>query len=801
MNELYLDPSASPAQRAKDLLERMSLEEKIAQLSCAFPRELGDDKAMSGCKLGIGQVSCLEMRNLETTEDCARFQREYQKTIMEKSPHHIPAIFHMEGLCGPLFQGGTSFPAGLARASGWDAELEREIGSSVGRQERAMGITQTFAPVLDIARDPRMGRQGETYGEDPALAACLGAAFTKGIQAGETDGRHSDAVAKHFLGFHQSAGGIHGSHCDIPERPLREIFAKPFQAAVTESELQGIMPCYCVINGEPVHGSRALLTELLREKMGFSGLTVSDYGAIGNIYRSQHAAESMTDAGAAALRAGMDMELQCQECYTDDLIPLFREGKLEVSLLDQAVKRVLTAKFRMGLFEHPFALAGEELETQLADEKDSVLSLKSARESLILLKNDGTLPISKEVKRIAVIGPHAANARYFFGGYTHMDMAVASLAAGVSMAGIEPKPWQKGIYTPIPNTPIQPDDDPRFDEVLRRQKPGCKNLLEGLKEEFPGAEIIYSAGYPIAGDDCSGHREALAAAEDADLVILTLGGKYGSSTVSSMGEGIDSSTIGLPECQEHFIEEVAKLGKPLVGVHFNGRPISSDTADEHLNAVLEAWAPAETGAEAICEVLSGKFNPCGKLPVTVARNAGQIPIYYNHPYGSMWSQGESVGFQNYVDLPHTPRYPFGFGLSYTTFRYSDIRISKEAFLPEETLRVSCTVKNTGSAAGTEIVQFYIRDPYASMARPIQELAGFARVELSPGEEKSVSFTMRLSQLAFLDKEMRWKVEKGGYEVLIGASSQDIRLTGSFQVTEDGFVDGKTRGFYAETEVL
>ena len=796
----YENTARTPRERAKLLLTELSLAEKIAQLGCAFPRNLGDLRSMEPCGLGIGQVSTLEMRNLGTPDECARFQREYQELIMARSPHHIPAIFHMEGLCGPLFQGTTSFPAGIARASGWDPDLEREIGDIVGRQERALGITQTFAPVLDVARDPRMGRQGETYGEDPTLCACLGTAYAKGLQSGETGGRRSDAVAKHFLGFHQSAGGIHGAHCEISARTLRETFAKPFQAAITEAELQGVMPCYCTINGEPVHASRALLTELLREEMGFSGLTVSDYGAVGNIHRSQHAARSMPEAGAAALNAGMDMELQCRDCYTEELIPLIKAGKLDISLIDRAVERVLTAKFRMGLFEHPFAYTGEELTALLHREEDGEVSLRSARESLILLKNNGALPISKAVRKIALIGPHAGNARYLFGGYTHMDMAVAALAANVSMAGIEPKPWQNGVYTPIPGTPIQPDDDPRFDEVLRRQKPACENLLEGLRRELPNAEVSYAVGYPIAGNDRSGYDEALKLAGQADLVILTLGGKYGSSSVSSVGEGIDASEIGLPACQEGMIEKLAELGKPVVGIHFSGRPISSDVADEKLDAILEAWAPAETGARAICEVLSGACNPGGKLPVTVARHAGQLPIYYDHPYGSMWSQGESIGFQNYVDLPHTPRYPFGFGLSYTEFTYSDLHIAKDALTPEESLEISCKVKNTGKAAGTEIVQFYIRDPFATMVRPILELAGFARVELAPGEEKAAHFRLKLSQLAFLDQEMRWKVEAGEVELLLGASSQDIRLTGKIRIQEDAFVEGKTRGFFAEAAV-
>lgn len=799
--EAYQNTTLSPEARAEDLLRRMGLEEKMAQLTCTFPRSLEDWTAMERfASLGIGQVSCLEMRTLETPEDCAEFQRSYQRYVMEHSPHHIPAIFHMEGLCGPLFQGTTSYPAGISRGSGWNPALERAIGESVGRQEKAMGITHTLAPVLDVARDPRMGRQGESYGEDPALCAALGAAYTAGLQSGEVDGRRTDAVAKHFLGFHQAAAGIHGAHADVPDRPLREVFAKPFQAAITEAGLKGVMPCYCTINGEPVHGSRALLTGLLREEMGFAGVVFSDYGGISNIHSAQHAAESAAAAGAAALTAGVDVEAQVPNCYNDDLSAWVREGKLDEALVDRAVRRVLTAKFRMGLFEHPFALTGQALADQLDRESDRTLSLQSARQSLILLKNDGVLPLKQGIRRIAVLGDQADNARIFFGGYTHLSMAEAVLAAGASMAGVEPKPWQTGVYTPIPGTPIQPDDGPYFDEVLRRQKPGCPSLLEQLRRDLPGVEIVFSGAYPIAGDDSSRHDQALAACRGADVVLLVLGGKHGSGSIASMGEGVDASDIGLPPCQEELILRLKALSVPLVGLHFNGRPISSDVADENLNAILECWSPSEFGAQAVSEVLRGVYNPGGKLPVSVARCAGQVPIYYNHPWGSSWHQGDSIGFTNYVDLSHRPRYPFGFGLSYTTFAYGDLRVSRREVSPDDTLEVSCRVTNTGAVAGTEIVQLYVRDLYASMCRPVQELAGFARADLEPGETKTIRFRLRPSQLAFLDPSMRWKVERGEVQLRIGASSEDIRLEDTFTVSEDAYVEGRTRGFWAEAAV-
>ena len=402
----------------------------------------------------------------------------------------------------------------------------------------------------------------------------------------------------------------------------------------------------------------------------------------------------------------------------------------------------------------------------------------------------------KPVKKVAVIGGQAVNARIFFGGYTHMSMAEGVYAANASMAGVEPKPWQTGVYTPIPGTLIQPDNAPIFDEVLRRQKPECRNLLEQLKADLPDTEFVYSFGYPIAGTDCSHHDEAVAACKDADLILMCLGGKHGTSSIASMGEGIDAVDIGLPECQERLIVRIKELGIPMVGIHFNGRPCSSDVADENLNALLECWSPSECGARAISEVLRGAVNPSGKLPVTVARCAGQLPIFYNHPNGSAWHQADSVGFPNYVDMSHKPRYPFGFGMSYTSFVYSDLALSAKELAPEDQLTVSCKVKNTGTVSGTEVVQLYINDPYATMCRPVQELQGFARVELNPGEEKTVSFTLKLSQLAFLDRDMHWKVEHGKLNIRIAASSEDIRLEDTVIVTDDTWVEGKSRGFWA-----
>ncbi len=799
--ERYLDTSLSARERAEDLLEKLSLDEKMGQVNCLFPYNDNWEIIEKEAKHGIGEVSTLAVREIESLDEAVQWQRKIQKMVMEKSEHHIPAIFHMEGLCGPFIQDSTSYPSGIARGASWNPELEEKIGKSVGRQELACGITRVLAPVLDISRDSRMGRQGETYGEDPTLAAAMGTAYTRGIQNYETAGRHAESTAKHFLAFHNSQAGIHGANSDTPARLLDEVYGKPFQAAIHNASLRGIMPCYCLINGEPASASKEILNRLLREEMGFDGVCVADYGAVSNVYNVQHIGESMTDAGYMCMEAGMDVELQQKIAFSDELKERFRSGEADMEVLDRAVLRVLEAKFRMGLFEHPFALEGDELRKVFFDSKDREISLRSALESMVLLKNEGVLPLDKKVRKLAVIGCHAKNARSFFGGYTHLSMEEAVHAVANSIAGLEAGTVAGKDVAFIPGTQIQSDETEEFDRILKIQKPECRSLLEELREELKETEIIYAYGYPAAGNDLSHFDEALDAVREADAVILTLGGKHGSCSVATMGEGVDSTDINLPVCQEEFIRRAAELGKPMIGVHFDGRPISSDAADTYLDAILEAWNPSETGAQAVVQVLTGKYNPGGKMPVCTARSAGQEPIYYNHPFGSYWHQGESIGFKDYVNMPHEPRYFFGQGLSYTTFAYSDLELSSEEIAPDGAVKIRVTVENTGDREGDEVVQLYFRDVRASMARPVKELAGFKRVSLKAGEKKMIGFDMQASQTAFLDKDMEWKIEKGDIEIQIGSSSEDIRLTGNVRITEDRWIEGRDRAFCAKAEEI
>lgn len=801
--EKYQNPTLPAKERAEDLLGKLSLEEKMAQTVCIYPMGVimhrdSSEMYRSDCHYGMGSVSCMEMRDLTDAEAAANYQRRMQEMIIEESPHHIPAIFHMEGVCGGMIAGNTSMPSNIGRGAGWDPKLEEKIGEVVSRQEKCFGISSILAPVLDISRDARLGRQAESYGEDPALAAALGTAFTKGIQAGErSDGLRAEAVAKHFAGFHNSQAGIHGADSQTPLRLLEEIYCKPFQAAITGGGLRGVMPCYCTIDGEAASASHYLLTELLRNRMGFDGLVVSDYTAIRNEYTVQGLYESLADAGLHSMEAGMDMEWPKKEAYNDELKAWFADGTADIEILNAVVRRILTAKFRMGLFEHPYALPEEVRAVEFSHSEDKEISKRAAQQSFVLLKNNGILPIPRSTRRIAVVGPHADRARYLFGGYTHISMKESVCAMACSIAGIDENGgYITKDYAKYPGTQVQVDDDPIFEQLTEAIKPGCLSLLEALRQELQDCEITYTRGYPIAGDDESGYAEALDAIRKADLCILTLGGRYSSSSVSTMGEGVDSTDINLPICQEHFIQKAAETGVPLVGIHFDGRPVSSDAADRYLDALAEAWAPAEMGGIALAEVLTGKTNFSGKLPVSVAYSAGQEPIYYNHPNGTSWHQGASIGFPEYVNCPHTPRYPFGYGLSYTSFSYENFTLDRKEIKPDEKIHASVCITNTGSVPGTEVVQLYLRDPHASMVRPNMELQGFARVELEPGESRTVDFVLVPSQMAFLNREGEWVIEKGEIEVMVGKSSTELCCRDRFTITDTAIIDGRRRGFYS-----
>lgn len=803
-NERYLDTTLSAVERAKDLLEKMDVDEKFAQLQCCNAINVMIGKSIEEqYPYGVGQVSGLISAMLPDRNAVAKMVKQLQSTIMEQSKHRIPAIFHIETLTGALITDASCFPCGIGQASTWDVELQQQMGEVIGHQTRALGFSQGLAPVLDVCRDPRFGRQGEGYGEDPTLGAAMGTAFVNGVQKDQ----QVLATGKHFLGFMAGQGGIHGAQTQIPERELREVYAKPFQAAITEGNIGSVMNSYGAINGEPLAGSKKYMREFLRDEMGFDGMTVSDYASIGQLATVHHVAQDYTQAGQLALYAGMDEELQDNDAYQEMLKHKIQSDDELKGLLDEAVLRILTKKFQLGLFEHPFPSEDLSDETYQV-ERGKTIACKSACESMVLLKNDGILPLTKECtrgKKIAVIGYHGNSTRALFGGYMAMSLKESTVGVHISMAGVSveegsPVHQTEATRECYPGSIVQ-KEHPEIEALVRSCYPGIRSLQEVLKARYPEAEIVYATGYPYAGTDDSGFEEALNIVESSDIVICTLGGHYGWNVSATSGEGIDSMNLGLPACQEAFLEKIKDIQKPIIGIHFDGHPCSSDRADTICHALIEAWAPGEMGSEAIVDILDGTENPSGKLPCTVARCAGQIPIYYAHPSSSSYSAKGSIAFDTYSDGVRTPRYYFGFGLSYTSFEYSNLKLNKREVSAEETVKVFVTVKNTGNRVGTEIVQLYMNDPIATVTRPVMQLEGFARVTLTPGEEKEVCFEVPLTQLTFVDLDMNWKVERGEMNVMIGSSSEDIRLKDQLTITDSKIVNGKNRGFYAKAVVM
>jgi beta-glucosidase len=681
------------------------------------------------------------------------------------------------------------------------------MSDTVRRQMLSIGYRHALSPVMDVSRDPRWGRIGETYGEDPALCAAMSVAYTKGLQ-GETLKDGAVATGKHFLGYGLSDGGLNMASNPIPARELREVYAKPFQAAVTEGGLRGVMNSYGTVDGEMIIGSKGIMTDLLRGEMGFEGILVSDYMSIERLV-NYHLLPDVAPAGAAALKAGLDAEYPLPHGFGSNLAEAVNRGELALAEIDRSVRRMLAAKFELGLFENP----GPRLETlaeAYGDEIHAGRSLKAARESIVLLKNNGILPLSKEIKTLAVVGPHADSIRLLFGCYTlpaGMEMQMSNSMAG-DMAGLDGmEDFMKANGAPQPAPETYPGSD-----VLREREdfkamlemaigPFTPTILSCIKTKCPGADVLYAKGCDVAGNDKGGFEEAIETAKKSDAVIMTLGGKYGWGANCTVGEGLDRDDIGLTGIQEEFARAVIETGKPVVVVHMDARPLSSAYIKDNAAAILENWFPGSTGGRALSDVLFGDYNPAGRMPVTALRNAGQIPIYCGQKNGNAYYAKNTTGALNrYVEGTTEPLFYFGEGLSYTTFAYENLSATPQIGA-DGVAQIRFDIVNTGGLDGEEVVQLYVSDEYASLLRPAKEFAGCKRFFLKAGERAAVKFTVRADQFAFLDGDMNWVVEKGKMNVMVGASSEDIRLRGSFDITETKRIEGKTRGFYAKGEVI
>ena len=622
---------------------------------------------------------------------------------------------------------------------------------------KAVGAHQALAPVLDIARDARWGRVEETFGEDPYLVSIMGASYIIGLQ--DTDFKKGVmATAKHFVGYGASEGGMNWAPAHIPSRELNEVYLLPFEVAVKEARVASIMPAYHELDGIPCHSSEELLINILRERWGFEGIVVSDYFGINMLNECHLVASDKKHAGKMAIEAGVDIELPSTDCYGKPLEEALEEGLISESLIDRSVKRILKMKFLAGLFDNP--LVEEKKASKVFDiPEQRELAYKIAQKSIVLLKNQNILPLSKNISSIAVIGPNADNTRNIIGDYAY-PCHIESL--------METKEGDDTLNKAVPDEVEIADN---FVPIL--------SILDGIKEKAGNNTTVYYAkGCDVIGDNRDGFAEAINIAKKSDIAVIVVGDKSGLVDDCTSGETRDRADLNLPGVQEDLIKAISKTGVPVVVVLVNGRPLSINWAAGNVPAIIEAWLPGEEGARAIADVLFGDYNPGGKLPMSFPRGVGQVPVYYNHkPSG-----GRSHWKGDYVEMGTKPLFPFGFGLSYTNFEYSNLIITPETISHEGEVQISIDVENTGSCRGDEVVQLYINDMQSEVTRPVKELKNFKRVTLEPAQKKTVVFTLYTGQLGFYNKEIKYVIEPGDIKVMVGSSSEDIRLTGLLKIT-------------------
>ena len=748
----------------ENLLSQMTLEEKIAQLGAVHAYQLVENGSFSTKKAkeilrhGIGQITRLVGDPDSEPKQAVEIGNAIQSYLKEKTRFKIPAIIHEECLSGLMARGTTVFPQAIGLASTFCPELIEKMTRVIRKQIRGMGGHQGLAPVLDIPRDPRWGRTEETFGEDPYLVSRLGVAYIQGLQGNDLK-TGVIATAKHFTAYGISEGGRNMGPARVGKRELREVFLFPFEVVVKEARVGSVMNAYHDIDGIPCTASRFLLTKVLREEWGFSGIVVSDYEAIHMLETLHHVAQNPKEAAQKALEAGIDIELPDKNCYADPLLEAVREGLISEEVLNEAVRRVLTIKMHLGLFEEEIFVNPEKVPSLLDPEENRRLSREIAQASLVLLKNTGVLPLKKDLKTIAIIGPNAREGLHLHGDYSY-SVHIPSVQAWKGKKVV----WKDYVKT--------------------------VNVFEGIKNKLPQTELLYAKGCDLLDPSSEGFHEALEIAKKSQIIIAVMGEKSGLFQQSISGEGSDRADLKLPGIQEQLLKELNRLGKPIVLILVNGRPLSLQWEKENIPAIIEAWYPGEEGGNAIADILFGDYNPGGKLPISFPKDLGQLPIYYNR---------KSLSFNEYITTDAQALFPFGHGLSYTRFEYSDLIISPFEIKSLKEIKIQCKVKNIGDQAGDEVVQFYVRDPIASLVRPVKELKGFKRIHLDPGEERTVIFTLFPDQLAFYDEYLRLIIEPGLFNVMIGSSSEDIRLSGQFEVIKE-FQLTKYRHFKSEVSV-
>ncbi|WP_281285924.1 glycoside hydrolase family 3 N-terminal domain-containing protein [Paenibacillus sinopodophylli] len=769
----------------------MNVEEKVAQMNCIMAA-IGNFTNMEGdLGNGIGQIGTLT--GCFTPDMNADMVEKVQKYLLENTRLGIPALFHVETLNGAISAGATNYPFAIGLGATWHPEAVAKMADEIRMEMLAIGHRQALAPVLDVSRDPRWGRVGETYGESPTLCSEMGVAYVNALQTNDLK-QGMAACAKHFVGYAVTDGGLNKAATHLAPRELREVYAKPFEAVIRKANIAGVMNSYSSIDGEPVIASKAVQKDLLRDELGFTGTTISDYSSIDKLCSTYGTASNVTEAGLQALKAGMDCETPSIVCYGSNFVEAVKVDSAALALVDEAVYRILWLKFSLGLFENPYP-DREAMKTRMQSAEAKETAYRLACESMVLLKNEGNQLPLQNAKKVAVIGPNADSARVMFATYSYPafhEMMLDKIRDQNTTGG------QEGVQL-APEMEATLAWMPSVEKVIAMNYPGIQTVFEAIDEALPGCEVRYAQGCDIMGKKTEGFDEAVGLAEKSDVVIMVLGGQNGSGNSCSMGENVDTSDIGLPGVQEQLLRAVFTTGTPVVLVHMNGRPLSSVWAAENIPSIIEAWHPGQMGAKAVADTLTGKSNPGGKLPITALRNAGQIPIYAEQPHGSgPFGRGDSTAYVNEVA---GPLYPFGHGLSYTSFEVSDLNLSTEEITPDGDVKITCTVTNTGTVVGDEVVQLYFTDRLSSMVRPQKELAGFKRVTLAPGESQKIRLTLYASQTAFLNRQMKWMVEAGVIDVMIGSSSDNPTLTSSFCITDTVCLEYGQREFYAEARIV
>jgi beta-glucosidase len=747
----YKNPQLPMDARVADLLSRMTLEEKVAQLTCLwinrpqvkpqtdFSTDRGDfspEKAAQAMKYGIGQIA--RQREQKGPREGAVFANAVQKWLIENTRLGIPAILHDEILHGHMALGSTSFPQPIALSTTWDPEFIFKIFTAAAQETRARGSHQVLGPNLDIAREPRWGRTEETYGEDPYLTSRMAVAIVKALQGTGPmiAGDHVIATAKHFAAHGQPEGGTNIAPANYSERVLREFFLPSFKAAVTEGGIGSVMASYNEIDGVPSHTNKWLLEKILREEWGFKGHVVSDYYAIPQLMDLHHVAANKTEAAKLALEAGVDIELPDPDCFAL-LMQMVKNGKVSEALLDRAVARNLRAKFMLGLFENPYVDPDRAVQVTNSPEHRA-LAAEAARRSITLLKNDNNLlPLNRNsLKSIAVIGPNAD--RVHLGGYSDNPLRGVSVLQGIR--------------------------DKVGDKIKVTFAEGCNITKEG------GNWFADTAHLSDATEDAKLISAAVEVAKAADVTLLVLGGNEDTNKEGWAPEHLgDRDSLDLVGRQDDLVKAILGTGKPTVVLLINSGPLSINFIAEKVPAILEGFYLGQETGVGVADVLFGDYNPAGKLSVSFPRSVGQLPIFYNR---------KPTAKRGYLFTSKEPLFPFGFGLSYTTFEYSNLKASPTEIAPTGQARVSVTVTNTGKRAGDEIVELYIHDLVSSVTRPVMELKDFKRVSLAPGESKLVEFAITPDKLSFLDLNMKTVVEPGWFDIMVGPSSvkyQTVKL--------------------------